>query len=75
MFVFTPRDIFMGVLLLVAFILIIYADFSYWLKQQRCAHDDGVNETMACDAVCRKCGKNLGFIGSRRGDHLKGGSL
>lgn len=24
----------------------------------------GVNETQACDAICRKCGKNLGFIGS-----------
>ncbi len=31
------------------------------LKQRRCPHER-VNETQACDAICRECGKNLGFI-------------
>ena len=35
-----------------------------WWRQTRCKHDHGVNETQACDAICRGCGKNLGFIGS-----------
>jgi len=35
-------------------------------RQSRCRHDTGVNETQACDAICRKCGKNLGFIGAWR---------
>lgn len=35
-----------------------------WLKRIRCKHADGVRETMSCDAICRSCGKNLGFIGS-----------
>lgn len=32
--------------------------------QSRCKHDNGVNETQGCEAVCRKCLKNLGFIGA-----------
>lgn len=35
-------------------------------NQTKCKHDQGVEETRACDAVCRKCGKNLGFIGAWR---------
>lgn len=35
-------------------------------RQARCKHDGDVNETSACDAICRKCGKNLGFIGTWR---------
>ena len=36
------------------------------VTQSMCKHDVGVNETMACNAICRKCGKNLGFIGTWR---------
>lgn len=32
------------------------------VRQALCKHDGGVNETSACQAVCRKCGKELGFI-------------
>lgn len=35
-------------------------------KQSRCKHDGGITETGSCDAICRKCLKNLGFIGSWR---------
>ena len=33
-------------------------------KQFVCTHDGGVNETRSCDAICKLCGKNLGFIGN-----------
>jgi hypothetical protein len=35
-------------------------------KQASCKHDGGVNETNACDAICKQCSKNLGFIGDWR---------
>jgi hypothetical protein len=35
------------------------------VKQLRCKHEN-ISETMACDAVCTRCGKNLGFIGTWR---------
>jgi amino acid permease len=63
-FVFTLSDV-VGLLvfLLVLLIVVILAavtGFTQW----RCKHDKGVRETPACDAICRKCGKNLGFIGN-----------
>ena len=36
------------------------------IKQFRCKHDGGVSETSRCHALCRKCGKDLGFIGNYR---------
>lgn len=39
---------------------------SEWVRQTSCKHDEGVTETSACDTICRSCGKNLGFIGTRR---------
>lgn len=35
------------------------------LRRARCEHAR-FHETMACDAICKDCGKNLGFIGSVR---------
>ena len=35
------------------------------VRQARCKHEK-FHETMACDAVCSRCGKNLGFIGTVR---------
>lgn len=65
-FVWTIGDI-----LGVAFGLLAFGSFVgvtalEWAKQWHCKHDGEVNETSACDAVCRKCGKNLGFIGTWR---------
>lgn len=34
-------------------------------RQNRCQHLR-FQETMACDAICLDCGKNLGFIGPQR---------
>jgi len=39
------------------------------IKQLRCKHEE-YRETPACDAICKKCGKNLGFIGSLRGGRM-----
>lgn len=39
------------------------------IKQSRCKHDGSVGETRACEAICAKCGKNLGFIGTWREKH------
>lgn len=38
--------------------------FKSAIEEYHCKHDNGVNETGKCDAICRKCGKNLGFIGN-----------
>ncbi len=35
------------------------------IRQLRCGHER-VHETGSCDAICSKCGKNLGFIGTWR---------
>lgn len=37
-----------------------------WWRQRNCKHDGPIGETQACDAICGKCGKNLGFIGNVR---------
>lgn len=46
------------------FVLLIAALIAIrtWIRQARCPHTQ-VNETRACDAICARCGKNLGFIG------------
>lgn len=64
MFVFTLSDIvnITAVVGIITIFLIYHA--VVWIKHSMCKHDEGVRETRACDAICRKCGKNLGFIGS-----------
>lgn len=37
-----------------------------WWIQRSCKHDSGVTETQSCAAICKGCGKNLGFIGAWR---------
>ena len=61
-FVITLGDV-VGLSLL-ALILVVGA---VWLlvrcvQVRLCKHDQGVGETQACDAICNKCGANLGFI-------------
>jgi hypothetical protein len=44
--------------------------FMFIVKQLRrqalCKHERGVTETQSCSAICKQCGKNLGFIGKWR---------
>lgn len=48
--------------------VVVYSWFAWkrHREQKKCPHDGGYGETQACDAICRKCGKNLGFIGNLR---------
>ena len=56
-----------GLLYLAALAVIILIYFIFQLptyfKQRRCKHEQ-VNEDMSCNAWCRSCGKNMGFIGT-----------
>ena len=61
-FVITFGDVFGLIALAVFFVIVGYFCTKDAWKKLRCSHDGGVNETMACDAICKKCGKNLGFI-------------
>ena len=55
------------VILTVFVAIIAFVSLAQSFKQWRCKHEKyGYRETMACDAVCNNCGKNLGFIGTIR---------
>lgn len=60
------RDLVELAVLLVFLVALVCANVPHWWRRARCRHDQGVNESMACDAICRGCGKNLGFIGTWR---------
>lgn len=59
---------FIGEVILVLVIVLIYAIIvalifiPRMIYQARCKHLH-YHETMACNAICDNCGKNLGFIG------------
>lgn len=69
MIVVTVSDILTIALVSVVVLLLLFVQIATYFRQLKCKHDGGVNETQACDAICRKCGKNLGFIGTWRKDH------
>jgi hypothetical protein len=50
--------------MLIVFGAVTYLNLKELLKQRRCKHTAGVNETRSCAAICKGCGKNLGFIGT-----------
>lgn len=66
MFMLTASDIFALSIGMLVLVYLVISTIKIMIKQARCKHDGGVNETQACDAICRKCGKNLGFIGTWR---------
>jgi hypothetical protein len=53
------------IILAIIFVPHIVKSILHSFKHRNCTHDE-VRETMACDAICRKCGKDLGFIGNWR---------
>jgi hypothetical protein len=70
-FVVTIGDaIGLAALALLAIIVLLFF-LRQWLGQIMCKHNGAVGETSACDAICHKCGKNLGFIGAWRDQHRK----
>jgi hypothetical protein len=50
---------------LVAFVVYALWQLPAYLKSRRCKHPT-VTEDSACNAWCKSCGKNLGFIGAWR---------
>jgi hypothetical protein len=66
LFVVTLGDVISLVTLALVFIVVGTLIFKELSTQRRCKHDRGVNETNSCDAICRSCGKNLGFIDKYR---------
>lgn len=69
MFIWTISDAFavgiIGLLMLCG----LWVFLRQWFLEITCKHDGGIGETRSCDAICHKCGKNLGFIGSWRKGH------
>jgi hypothetical protein len=66
MFVWTFSDIVTIITIAIAVLLTMGFALKAYVKQSFCKHDGRVRETMACDVICIKCGKNLGFIGTWR---------
>lgn len=66
MFIFTIADILGIVMTVILSIVVIFNYSKQAIKQYKCKHDGDYCETRSCDAICMKCGKNLGFIGSWR---------
>ena len=65
MFIWTISDLIGCAFVSLILVVLSVKQAHEWIKQRRCNHES-VRETMACDAVCNKCNKNLGFIGSWR---------
>lgn len=65
-FVWTFGDVISFAVVFVVLVLFIAAGLKQLVLQLMCNHSFGVRESMACDAICKKCGKNLGFIGTWR---------
>ena len=66
MFIYTIGDLLTLLIIISTIATAIVVGVIQWYKESRCKHDGGYNETQACDAICRQCGKNLGFIGNWR---------
>jgi hypothetical protein len=55
-----------GLLIVLAVCIMMLCSSTATARRQRKCKHLRVFETQACDAVCRDCGKNLGFIGTWR---------
>jgi hypothetical protein len=65
-FVWTLKDVLFVAIVVPILVAWALVSLSTWWKQFWCKHDGGVIETQACNAICKKCLKNLGFIGTWR---------
>lgn len=66
MFIFNIADLLflLGGILVV--LLWVWVSGCKAYRESRCKHNKGANETLSRDAICKSCGKNLGFIGDWR---------
>jgi len=58
-----------GIFLVLAGIILLSIVLPEFVKQWKCKHET-YYENGSCDAICRNCGKNLGFIGRIRGNKI-----
>ena len=58
----------------IIFLVLIVQILKTSMKQALCKHEN-FNENMACHAICRSCGKDLGFIGTVREQRKKKDTL
>ena len=58
----TIGDIIAFTLAAILFLFIIGITLHDVIKQKLCSHEE-FYESGSCDAICKKCHKNLGFIG------------
>lgn len=65
-FVWTLSEVVWLTVVALALIVAFIIKACTMIRMSRCKHDGGVNETGACNAICRQCGVNLGFIGAWR---------
>lgn len=65
-FVWTLQDVIGLALLAIAGMVLGWLWIADAWRRWRCKHDGSYGETMSCDAICHKCGANLGFIGAWR---------
>lgn len=63
MFIWTIGDT-IAIVIVAFFVITLSVGIATWVRQARCKHDGGVNESYECEAICLECGKNLGFIGT-----------
>jgi hypothetical protein len=68
-FLVTVSDVLWGLVVLGGVLAALVVYFKEWRGQERCRHEQGVRETQSCDAICKQCGENLGFIGQWRKKH------
>lgn len=61
-FVWTIGDVFQVVVFGLVFVCVLLLYLIRVVEEWRCKHDAGVTENQYCNAICCKCGKNLGFI-------------
>jgi hypothetical protein len=66
MFIWTIGDAISLFVFLAIAVLLLLAISIDKIKQWRCKHFGFVRENHSCDAICCKCNKNLGFIGTWR---------
>lgn len=72
-FVWTLKDVVGLALVAIVALVLLYLWLSQWIREARCKHDGGVTENRECNAFCRQCGKNLGFIGTWRAKQQSAG--
>lgn len=65
MFIYSVETMVTAALIAILVLIKAWISVSDWWKYRKCEHLD-YREIMSCDAICKNCGKNLGFIGTVR---------